>query len=53
MANTVIDEIAFGPENLGLPRFEIEERVQEAMEDGESEVRIVELSPIEPWAVTQ
>ncbi len=31
VANTVIDEIAFGPENLGLPRFEIEERVQEAM----------------------
>jgi len=31
VANTVIDEIAFGPENLGLPRFEIEERIQEAM----------------------
>jgi energy-coupling factor transporter ATPase len=31
VANTVIDDIAFGPENLGLPRFEIEERVQEAM----------------------
>jgi len=31
VANTVIDEIAFGPENLGLPRFEIEERVQEAI----------------------
>src|SRR5579884_2228729 len=30
VANTVIDDIAFGPENLGLPRFEIEERVQEA-----------------------
>src|SRR5256885_4559766 len=28
---TVIDDIAFGPENLGLPRFEIEERIQEAM----------------------
>jgi len=26
VANTVIDDIAFGPENLGLPRFEIEER---------------------------
>jgi energy-coupling factor transport system ATP-binding protein len=31
VANTVIDDIAFGPENLGLPRVEIEERVQEAM----------------------
>ena len=31
VANTVIDDIAFGPENLGLPRAEIEERVQEAM----------------------
>src|SRR5260221_5197236 len=25
VANTVIDDIAFGPENLGLPRHEIEE----------------------------
>ncbi len=32
IANTVIDDIAFGPENLRLPRFEIEERVQEAMQ---------------------
>lgn len=32
VANTVIDDIAFGPENLRLPRFEIEERVQEAMQ---------------------
>ncbi len=31
VANTVIDDIAFGPENLGLPRFEIEERIEEAM----------------------
>jgi energy-coupling factor transporter ATPase len=31
VANTVIDDIAFGPENLGLPRSEIEERIQEAM----------------------
>ncbi len=31
VANTVIDDIAFGPENIGLPRFEIEERVQEAI----------------------
>jgi energy-coupling factor transport system ATP-binding protein len=31
VANSVIDDIAFGPENIGLPRFEIEERIQEAM----------------------
>ena len=31
VANTVIDDIAFGPENLGLPRVEILERVEEAM----------------------
>ncbi|QBD81834.1 energy-coupling factor transporter ATPase [Ktedonosporobacter rubrisoli] len=31
VANTVIDDIAFGPENLGLPRAEIEERITEAM----------------------
>jgi energy-coupling factor transporter ATPase len=31
VANTVIDDVAFGPENLGLPRVEIEERVQEAL----------------------
>ncbi len=31
VANTVIDDIAFGPENLGLPRFEIEERIREAI----------------------
>ncbi len=31
VANTVIDDIAFGPENIGLPRFEIEERVREAI----------------------
>jgi energy-coupling factor transport system ATP-binding protein len=27
VANTVIDDIAFGPENLGLPRDEIERRI--------------------------
>ncbi len=32
VANTVIDDIAFGHENLGLPRFEIEERVGEALD---------------------
>ncbi|GCF08073.1 ABC transporter ATP-binding protein [Dictyobacter arantiisoli] len=31
IAGTVIDEVAFGPENLGLPRSEIAERVHEAM----------------------
>src|SRR5690242_18123154 len=31
VANTVIDEIAFGLEKLALPRAEIEERVQEAL----------------------
>jgi energy-coupling factor transporter ATPase len=31
VANSVIDDIAFGPENLRLPRFEIEERIQAAM----------------------
>ncbi len=32
IASTVIDEIAFGPENLALPRQEIAERVQEALD---------------------
>ncbi|GCE29851.1 ABC transporter ATP-binding protein [Dictyobacter alpinus] len=32
IASTIIDEIAFGPENLGLPRAEIAARVQEAMQ---------------------
>ncbi len=31
VASTVLDEIAFGPENIGLPRFEIQERVDEAI----------------------
>jgi energy-coupling factor transporter ATPase len=31
IASTVIDDISFGPENLGLPRAEIEQRVQEAL----------------------
>ncbi len=31
VANTVIDDIAFGPENLGLPHHEINERIEEAM----------------------
>lgn len=33
IANTVIDDVAFGPENLGLPRDEIERRVQEALKE--------------------
>jgi energy-coupling factor transport system ATP-binding protein len=31
IANTVIDDVAFGPENLGLPREEIERRVHAAI----------------------
>jgi len=31
IANTVIDDVAFGPENLGLPRDEIERRVRDAL----------------------
>lgn len=31
IANTVIDDVAFGPENLGLPRAEIEQRVGDAL----------------------
>jgi len=32
IASTVIDDVAFGPENLGLPREEIEQRVREALD---------------------
>ena len=31
VANTVIDDVSFGPENLGLPREEIERRVRESL----------------------
>lgn len=31
VANTVIDDVAFGPENLGLPRDEIEARVRDIL----------------------
>ena len=31
VASTVLDDIAFGRENIGLPRFEIQERVDEAI----------------------
>jgi energy-coupling factor transporter ATPase len=31
IANTVIDDVAFGPENLGLPRDEIELRVRDSL----------------------
>ncbi len=31
IAGTVIDDIAFGPENLGLPLLELEKRVQETI----------------------
>lgn len=46
VANTVIDDIAFGPENLGLPRFQIEERVQEAM-------ALLELEPYAQMAISE
>ncbi len=46
VTNTVIDDIAFGPENLGLPRFEIEERVQEAMD-------LLELQPHAEMAINE
>ncbi len=46
VANSVIDDIAFGPENLGLPRFEIEERVQEAM-------ALLDLEPYAQMAVNE
>lgn len=31
IANTVIDDVSFGPENLGLPRAEIERRVAQVL----------------------
>jgi energy-coupling factor transport system ATP-binding protein len=46
VANTVIDDIAFGPENLGLPRFEIEERVQEVM-------ALLQLEPYAQMAISE
>src|SRR5579864_8413789 len=46
VANTVIDDIAFGPENLRLPRFEIEERVQEAMQ-------LLQLEQYEDMAISE
>ncbi|GHO86134.1 ABC transporter ATP-binding protein [Dictyobacter formicarum] len=48
IASTVIDEVAFGPENLGLPRTEITTRVQEAIQaldlEAYAQVSISELS---------
>lgn len=46
VANTVIDDIAFGPENLGLPRHEIVERVQEAM-------ALLDLEAYAPMAINE
>ena len=40
-----------GPAILALAKRDRAQRVRGAMEDGESEIRIVELSPIEPSAV--
>lgn len=31
VTSTVLDEVAFGPENLGVPRAEIDERIKEAL----------------------
>ena len=31
IANTVEEDVAFGPENLGLPRDELQQRVQESL----------------------
>jgi energy-coupling factor transporter ATPase len=48
VANTVIDDVAFGPENLGLPRDEIERRVRDALAalglGGLAHAQIAELS---------
>lgn len=46
VANTVIDDIAFGPENLGLPRQEINERVEEAM-------KLLDLEPHAQMAISE
>ncbi|HEX7735026.1 MAG TPA: energy-coupling factor transporter ATPase [Ktedonobacteraceae bacterium] len=46
IASTVIDEIAFGPENLTLPRQEIEERVREAL-------ALLELEPYAQMALSE
>jgi len=46
VANTVIDDIAFGPENIGLPRFEIEERVGEA-------IKLLDLAPYTNMAINE
>ena len=46
IASTVIDEIAFGPENLTLPRQEIEARVQEALD-------LLELTPYAQMAISE
>ena len=46
VANSVIDDIAFGPENIGLPRFEIEERIQEAM-------RLLDLNEYAEMAISE
>ncbi len=40
-----------GPAILALTKPDRVERVRRAMEDGESEIRVVGLSPIESWAV--
>ncbi len=44
ISDTVLDEIAFGPENLGLPRHEIEQRIEEV-------TKLLELQDIQHVAV--
>jgi energy-coupling factor transport system ATP-binding protein len=47
VANTVIDDVAFGPENLGLPRDEIERRVRESLDAlGLSDVAHAQISEL-------
>src|SRR5206468_11185080 len=44
--NTVIDDSAFGPESICLPRFEIVERIQESM-------ALLELEPYAQMAISE
>jgi len=48
VGETVIDDVAFGPENLGLSRMEINRMVRQALE----EVDLVELADQSPYALS-
>ena len=48
IANTVIDDVAFGPENLGLPRSEIEIRVRESVRAPASRQQVTARSHTSP-----